>query len=104
TPLGRAGRGATAALLLASNAPDIDIVATAGGAVKYLEWHRGPTHGPLGVVGLGLITAALVWYGRRVWDRRRATNGDRGAPGRDDASLAMLWAVSAVGVICHVLM
>jgi membrane-bound metal-dependent hydrolase YbcI (DUF457 family) len=104
TPLGRAGRGATAALLLASNAPDIDIVATAGGAVKYLEWHRGPTHGPLGVVGLGLITAALVWYGRRVWDRRQATKGDRGAPARGDASLAMLWAVSAVGVICHVLM
>ena len=45
TPLARAGRGTTAALMLASNAPDIDIVATAGGAVKYLEWHRGPTHG-----------------------------------------------------------
>ena len=37
TPLARAGRGTTAALILASNAPDIDIVATAGGAVKYLS-------------------------------------------------------------------
>ena len=34
TPLARAGRGTTAALLIASNAPDIDIVATAGGAAK----------------------------------------------------------------------
>ena len=25
----------------------------AGGAANYLRWHRGPTHGPLGVVGLG---------------------------------------------------
>jgi hypothetical protein len=33
TPLGRAGRGTTAALLLASNAPDVDIVATAGGSL-----------------------------------------------------------------------
>jgi membrane-bound metal-dependent hydrolase YbcI (DUF457 family) len=70
TPLSRAGRGTTAALILASNAPDIDILATAGGAAKYLEWHRGPTHGPLGLVGLGVVTAGLVWIGRRLWDRR----------------------------------
>src|SRR5438067_2879918 len=72
TPLGRAGRGTTAALVLASNAPDIDIVTTAGGVLGYLRWHRGPTHGPLGVVGLGLVTAGLVWVGRRFLDRRRA--------------------------------
>ena len=72
TPLSRAGRGTTAALVLASNAPDIDIVATAGGAVKYLEWHRGMTHGPLGIVGLGVVAAAMVWLGRRFYDRRLA--------------------------------
>src|SRR6185295_18677644 len=103
TPLARAGRGTTAALLLASNAPDIDIVATAGGAVKYLEWHRGPTHGPLGVVALGLASAGLAMLARRVWTaRRRAARSD---PDRsDDASLVMLWAVSMIGVVCHVLM
>ncbi len=63
TPLSRAGRGTTAALILASNAPDIDIVATAGGSVNYLSWHRGLSHGPLGIVGLGVVTAALVWIG-----------------------------------------
>ena len=61
TALSRAGRGTTIALIVASNAPDIDIVMTAGGAVKYLEWHRGMTHGPIGIVGLGAITAA--WSG-----------------------------------------
>jgi len=71
TPLARAGRGTTAALLLASNAPDIDIVAAlGGGSIKYLEWHRGPTHGPLGVVVLAVVTAAIVSVGRRFYDRR----------------------------------
>jgi len=100
TPLRRAGRGAMAALLLASNAPDVDIVATAGGALKYLEWHRGPTHGPLGVVGLGLLTAGLVWIGRRIHDRRSPS-----AHGAEpDASFAMLTAVSMIGIVVHVLM
>jgi inner membrane protein len=95
TPLSRAGRGTTAALLLASNAPDIDVVVTAGGAVRYLEFHRGPTHGPLGVVGLALVVAALVSLGLR---RRGRSAAD------PPASFGMLWAVSVIGVLGHVLM
>jgi membrane-bound metal-dependent hydrolase YbcI (DUF457 family) len=107
TPLARAGRGTTAALLVASNAPDIDIVATAGGALKYLEWHRGMTHGPLGVVGLGAITAGLVWIGRRYYDARwPKPDAPAGSPQRHerDAPIGMLIAVSMVGVLLHVLM
>src|SRR6185503_14914994 len=66
TPSGRGGRGTTAALVLASNAPDIDIVTALGGSANYLEWHRGPTHGPIGVVGLGVLAAALVWLGAKT--------------------------------------
>ncbi len=95
TPLGRAGRGTTVALLLASNAPDVDIVVTAGGAANYLEFHRGPTHGPLGVLGLAALVAALVWFGRRRFDRRAVEPA---------ASFGQLWAVAIVGVMCHVLM
>jgi membrane-bound metal-dependent hydrolase YbcI (DUF457 family) len=101
TPLSRAGRGTTAALLLASNAPDVDILATAGGALKYLEWHRGPTHGPLGVIGLGFVTAALVWIGRRLLDRRRADGDAASEPG---ASFGTLVALSMLGIVLHVLM
>ena len=57
TRLGRTGQGHDGCPLPRSNAPDIDIVATAGGGLNYLRWHRGPTHGPLGVVELGLVTA-----------------------------------------------
>jgi membrane-bound metal-dependent hydrolase YbcI (DUF457 family) len=95
TPLGRGGRASTIALVLASNAPDIDIVATAGGSAKYLEWHRGPTHGLPGVIGLGLVVAAIGWLIDRKW----------GAAERvDRVSFRRLWIVAMIGVACHVLM
>lgn len=93
TPLGRLGRGTTAALVLASNAPDIDIVAAARGAVSYLAWHRGPTHGPLAVVGLGMAVTGLVAVATRL-------SGTRGRP----ASLSALAALSAIGIGAHILM
>jgi len=96
TPLGSAGRGTTAALVIASNIPDIDIVSAAGGTAGYLRWHRGPTHGPLGVVGLGLLTAAIVWSWMR-WSGRADA-------GRANASFGMLAAVSMIGVLLHILM
>jgi membrane-bound metal-dependent hydrolase YbcI (DUF457 family) len=61
TPIGRAGPGTTAALLIASNAPDSDIVkAVTDGGAAYLAAHRGPTHGPIGILSLGIATAAIV--------------------------------------------
>jgi len=123
TPLGRVGRGSTAALVLASNAPDIDVAATLGGSASYLAWHRGPTHGLLGIVGLGLLTSMLVWCGRRTLDSMRPrperrplgiaakANGDNGSipeedvpPTTHDAPFAMLVAISMIGVLLHVLM
>ena len=103
TRLSRVGRGTTAALLVASNAPDVDIVTLAGGPVSYLRWHRGPTHGPLGVVVLGIVSAAVVFFGRRFYDQWRAR---RGAPEthEQDASFLLLCAVSLIGTVCHVLM
>ena len=54
-----------------------------------------PTHGPLGIVGLGLAVAGLVWLARKRWGREASD---------PPASFAMLWIVSIVGVACHVLM
>lgn len=99
TPLARAGRGTTAALLLASNAPDIDVVSLAGGTISYVHWHRGPTHGVLGIAGLGVLTAAVVWSAYRLADRRRP--GPERLPA---ASFGMLTAVSMLAVGFHVLM
>ena len=66
TPLGRAGRSATVAPAAGVERADIDFVASAGGAAEYLEWHRGVTHGPLGLVGLSVAAAAIVAVGRRL--------------------------------------
>lgn len=100
TRLGRGGRGTTPALVLASNAPDIDIVAALGGSANYLAWHRGPTHGLLGVVGLGLTTAALVWGGGKFIEQRPKGGGQSG----DTARFSTLLVVSIVGVLFHILM
>ena len=98
TPLGRAGRGTTAALLIASNAPDIDIVSAARGSVSYLHWHRGPTHGPLGVIGLGLLSALLVWAGDRYVVAPRQQSAEK------TASFAALGVVSLIAVALHIAM
>jgi membrane-bound metal-dependent hydrolase YbcI (DUF457 family) len=96
TPLARAGRGTAVALVLASNAPDADIVTAIGGAAGYLTWHRGPTHGPLGIIGLGFVVAGLVWLARRAIGP---------PPDEDlDAPFTMLVPIAAIGVLCHVLM
>lgn len=103
TPLGRAGRGVTAALLIGSNAPDIDIVTTAGGVAAYLEWHRGPTHGPIGIVGLGLAAAAIVVAARGLL-RRHASNAAAEGQEARDAAFGPLAMAATAAVLLHVLM
>ncbi len=92
--LERVGRGATAALLVASNIPDIEIVsAFTSGRLAYLEVHRGPTHGLLGLALLALVTAVVVRWWPIGWRRRR-----------ERASFQALAFVSGIGVVGHVLL
>jgi hypothetical protein len=82
------------ALVLASNAPDIDIVATARGAITYMEWHRGLTHGPLGIVALAATTAGVMAAGWRI-------SRGRWLP---FAVLRRLAGLALIAGVCHVLM
>jgi membrane-bound metal-dependent hydrolase YbcI (DUF457 family) len=102
TPLGRGGHGVTAALILSSNAPDVDAVAAFDGAARYLEWHRGPTHGPLGVIGLGVATAALVWSVYAAMGRAGGRFDAR--PTKRAAPFVTLLIASLAGVLMHILM
>jgi inner membrane protein len=52
---------ATPILLLAANAPDIDIVASAGGALNYLHYHRHLTHSLIAMPLLAILCVLLVW-------------------------------------------
>jgi inner membrane protein len=51
---------ATPILLLAANAPDIDIVTAAGGSLNYLHYHRHLTHALIAMPVLALLTVLLV--------------------------------------------
>jgi inner membrane protein len=55
--LAKATRGATLALALASNLPDVDLVFAVHGSASYLEHHRGFTHS---LVGAPLLALALA--------------------------------------------
>ena len=93
--VGRRTAGAMTAMLLASNAPDLDIVsAITGGAVPYLAMHRGPTHGVLGIVALALVSALVAWSVPVL--RRRPLPAWR--------TLGALVGVAMCGSVLHVLM
>jgi inner membrane protein len=51
---------ATPILLLAANAPDIDIVTSAGGSLAYLHYHRHLTHSLAAMPVVALLTVAVV--------------------------------------------
>ncbi len=51
---------ATALLLLAANAPDLDSISRFGGTVRYLEYHRGLSHALVAIPVLALIPVLLV--------------------------------------------
>ena len=64
--------GATALCLLATNAPDVDIVVLAfGDRWDFLQHHRGITHAIVGVIALAILLP-LIFYGvDRLWSRFR---------------------------------
>jgi inner membrane protein len=57
--LGRWSPRATPIVMLAANAPDIDVLSAAGGGLNYLHYHRHITHSLVGIPILA-ITAVLV--------------------------------------------
>ncbi|MGK2934420.1 MAG: metal-dependent hydrolase [Gemmatimonadaceae bacterium] len=101
--LARAGldRGGTlplaaATLVLAANAPDIDIFAMFAGSYAGLAFRRGWTHGPIAVVLLPLaLTGVMLAWDR--WVRRRGERGTTRAP--LDARATLL--IAFIGVVSH---
>ena len=87
--LSRAGHNrltpqATAVLLLAANAPDIDVVSAAGGSLAYLHYHRHLTHSLLMAPVMALLPVLIV---------RLAT--------KRPLAWTMAYLVSLIGVATH---
>ena len=69
--LGRRTPYATFVCVVASNLPDIDIVALARGPTFYLQHHRGITHSIVGTLALAVALPLLFYAAERVWARAR---------------------------------
>lgn len=92
--LRRATPLATAALLIAANAPDVDIAVAYAGEYMALAHRRGWTHGLLAILLLPLVLAGALM----LWDQqvRRRLN-----PGAEPARWQPLLLVCAIGVLSH---
>jgi len=65
---------ATTTLVLAAEAPDIDVVAELGGRVFGFANHRGITHTLVGVPAVAALVLLFVWILWRIRSRSRARN------------------------------
>jgi len=74
-------------LILAANAPDVDIVFAAGGSLNYLHFHRHFTHSLIGMPLMALLAVLLV---RLI--------------GRKPVRWVGAWAIAMVGVASHLLL
>ena len=85
---------ATATLVIAANAPDIDVLVLVNGSYAGLAFRRGITHGPLALLVLPLFVTALVIG----YDRTRAR---RTHDGGEAARAGPVLALAALGVLTH---
>jgi inner membrane protein len=97
--IGRAGAAratplAMATLVVAANAPDIDMLAFSKGPYFALAFRRGITHGWPALV----ILAVVVTIGMLAWDRWVRRRRD---PLAEPARAGPLLALAAVGVLSH---
>jgi inner membrane protein len=67
TGLNRKTRFATLTLILAANAPDIDILSGLKSSAAYLKCHRGISHSFVGIIVIAMILWGIIcWLGKRV--------------------------------------
>lgn len=85
---------ATPTLILAANAPDIDILAGFGAPYLSLAFRRGLTHGVPALLVLPLIVTTLL-LGWDRWIRRRRR------PDAEPARALPLWTLATLGVWTH---
>jgi inner membrane protein len=88
---------ALATLIIAANAPDIDILSLYAGRYATLALRRGWTHGPIAMVVLPWLVAAGVL----AWDRwvRAPRN-----PSREPARAGAVLMLAIIGVVSHPLL
>lgn len=88
---------AAATLMIAANAPDIDVAALFVGPYASLEYRRGWTHGPIAILALPLVITATIL----AWDRWHRRRRDPSLPPANGGAVLLL---AAIGVVSHPLL
>src|SRR6266545_7844383 len=88
---------ATATIVLAAEAPDLDVVSRLGGRVAGFAHHRGITHTFIGVPFVAALVVLIVygWYRRRCHGKPLA-----GPPPR----WGLLYGLACLSVLTHLLL
>jgi inner membrane protein len=97
---------ATATLVLAAEASDIDILYAFRGPVAVLQHHRGWTHSFIGVPVMAALALLVVWAWNRIFRKRRL---DPNAPvvlgrRRIPVRWGVLYAIALLGPLSHILL
>jgi inner membrane protein len=106
--LGRAGCNrttayATLAMVLAAEAPDMDVLWSLRGPVSGFEHHRGITHTFLGALFMALLVTAAVW----LWHRWRTRSSAQQAQNRRNAPpvrWGWIWFFALIADLSHLLL
>jgi inner membrane protein len=96
--LNRTSALATATLVLAAEAADLDVVTELGGHASAFEHHRGITHTFVGVPGVAAVVVLVLYLWYRGWGRRRWQ------PGRPPPRWGVLFALACLAGLSHILL
>lgn len=105
--MGRAGcnrmtRYATFAMVLAAEAPDIDVLWNLRGPVAGFEHHRGITHTFLGAPFMALLVTGVVWLWHRWRTRKQTPSTD---PSRElPIRWGWIWLLALIADLGHLLL
>ncbi len=98
--LNRKSALATATLVLAAEAPDLDIVTGFGGRVFAFAHHRGITHTFVGVPLVATLVVSGLYVGHRLWHRRDSDRLRTEGPPR----WGVLWLLACLAALSHILL
>lgn len=97
---------ATATLVLAAEASDIDVLYAFRGPVAALEHHRGWTHSFVGVPVMAALALLVVWLWSRIVRKRRLSPNTPVVLGRKRIPVrwGTLYAIALLGPLSHILL
>ena len=96
--LNRKSTLATATLVLAAEAPDLDVLANFGGRISGFEHHRGITHTFVGIPLVAAFVVLVLYLGYHCFGHRR------GASGKPAPRWGTLFWLAGLACVSHILL